>query len=119
MLTLVASLEATPNIPGRAITEAAREQNLFVPQASAVSEPPGQGLSGTVDGHLVQITSRKQLIKQNPDNLSRVTTGSRRFGMYRCYRRQIAAALRFRDAPRRRAVLLSDISVLSMTSSAS
>jgi heavy metal translocating P-type ATPase len=101
VLTLVASLEGYSKHPlGRAITEAAKEQKLFVPQASAVSEPPGQGLSGTVDGHLVQITSRKQLIKQNPDNLAELPPVAGGLECIAVIDGKYAAALRFRDAPR-------------------
>lgn len=101
VLTLVASLEGYSKHPlGRAITEAAREQKLTLPQASAVSEPPGQGLTGTVDGHQVQITSRKQLVKQNPANLAEMPPVAGGLECIAVIDGKYAATLRFRDAPR-------------------
>ena len=39
----------------------AKEEGLQLPEATEVSEQPGQGLRGTVSGHQVQITSRSKL----------------------------------------------------------
>ena len=65
VLTLVASLERYSNHPhSRAILAAAKAQSLTLPEASAVSEQPGNGLRGTVSGHQLQITSRNKLIPQ-------------------------------------------------------
>ena len=101
MLTLVASLERYSKHPlSRAIIAAAKEQNLTLPEASAVSEQPGKGLIGTVGGHQLQITSRNKLIPQNlpgTDQLPPIAGGLECVvvidGHY-------AAVLRFRDAPR-------------------
>ena len=74
VLTLVAGLERYSKHPlARAILAAAKADGIQLPEATEVSEPPGQGLRGTVTGRPVQITSRRQLY---------------------------AATLRFRDAPR-------------------
>ena len=65
VLTLVASLERYSKHPlARAILAAAKEDALQLPEATEVSEPPGQGLRGTVSGHQVQITSRGKLAAQ-------------------------------------------------------
>jgi heavy metal translocating P-type ATPase len=101
VLTLVASLERYSKHPlSRAILAAAKEQNLSLPEANAVSEQPGKGLVGTVSGHQLQITSRNKLIPQNlpgTDQLPPIAGGLECVvvidGHY-------AAALRFRDAPR-------------------
>lgn len=101
VLTLVASLERYSKHPlSRAIIAAAKEQGLTLPEASDVSEQPGQGLLGTVAGHQLQITSRNKLISQNlpgTDQLPPIAGGLECVvvldGHY-------AAALRFRDAPR-------------------
>lgn len=101
VLTLVASLERYSKHPlSRALVAAALDDGLVIPEASEVSEPPGEGLRGTVSGHQVQITSRKKLATQDiagtdqlppiADGLECVVTLDDRY----------AAALRFRDAPR-------------------
>jgi P-type E1-E2 ATPase len=62
LLGLVASLEAYSRHPlAPAILEAARAAHLVIADAVEVSERPGQGLRGTIDGQHVQVTSRKQL----------------------------------------------------------
>ena len=65
VLALAASLELYSKHPlARAILAAAKEEGLHLQQASHVSEPPGQGLRGTVAGHQIQITSRGKLLSQ-------------------------------------------------------
>src|SRR5580765_5899398 len=65
VLALAASLELYSKHPlARAILPQAKEEGLNLQQASQVSEPPGQGLQGTVSGHQVQITSRGKLVSQ-------------------------------------------------------
>ena len=65
VLTLAASLELYSKHPlARAILAAAKAEGLQLQQASHVSEPPGQGLRGTVSGHQIQITSRGKLLSQ-------------------------------------------------------
>ena len=65
VLTLAASLELYSKHPlARAILAAAKAEGLHLQQASHVSEPPGQGLRGTVSGHQIQITSRGKLLSQ-------------------------------------------------------
>ena len=62
VLTLMASLERYSKHPlARAILAAAKADGIPLPEATEVSEPPGQGLRGTVSGRQVQITSRSQL----------------------------------------------------------
>ena len=65
VLSLVAGLERYSKHPlARAILAAAREESLVVPEATEVSEAPGQGLKGTVSGHQVRITSRNQIVTE-------------------------------------------------------
>ncbi len=100
VLSLVAGLERYSKHPlARAILASATGAGIQIPDATEVSETPGQGLRGTVAGHQVQVTSRNQLIAQQvpgvddlppPGGLECVVTIDRRY----------AAALRFRDAPR-------------------
>ena len=101
VLTLVASLERYSKHPlARAILAAAKDDALQLPEATEVSEEPGQGLRGTVSGHQLQITSRSKLVAArlaHADELPPIAGGLECVvaidGRY-------AAALRFRDAPR-------------------
>ncbi len=101
VLTLVASLERYSKHPlARAILAAAASDALPLPEATEVSEQPGQGLRGTVSGHQLQVTSRGGLA-------ARKVAGADEFppvgGGLECVVAiddRFAAALRFRDAPR-------------------
>jgi heavy metal translocating P-type ATPase len=101
VLRLAASLELYSKHPlARAILAAARAERLELEEASEVSEPPGQGLRGTVCGYEIQITSRGKLIAQGiagAQDLPPVAGGLESNvvigGRY-------AATYRFRDAPR-------------------
>ncbi len=101
VLTLVASLERYSKHPlARAILAAAETDGLVLPEATEVSEPPGQGLRGTVSGRQIQITSRSQLGAQRvagDDQLPPVAGG---LECVVAIDQRYAAALRFRDAPR-------------------
>jgi cation transport ATPase len=67
ILSLVASLEQYSKHPlAEAIVRAGRDQGAALHEVAQISEPPGQGLRGTVAGHEVRLTSRKQLTKDNP-----------------------------------------------------
>jgi heavy metal translocating P-type ATPase len=101
VFTLAASLELYSKHPlARAILAAAPSEALQLQQASRVSEPPGQGLRGTVGGHEVQITSRGKVITEKipgAEHLPPIVGG------LECtivIDGRFAAAFRFRDAPR-------------------
>ena len=71
VLALAASLELYSKHPlARAILAKAKEEGLHLREASQVSEPPGEGLQGTVSDRLVQITSRSKLVEQDVSALS-------------------------------------------------
>ncbi|WP_030842254.1 heavy metal translocating P-type ATPase [Streptomyces hygroscopicus] len=56
VLRLAASLDQySPHVLAHAIVDAARERGLELPAASNVTEDPGRGASGTVDGHRASI----------------------------------------------------------------
>jgi heavy metal translocating P-type ATPase len=101
VLTLVASLERYSKHPlARAILAAAKEEALQLPEAAEVSEPPGQGLRGTVSGRQLQITSRNKLGAQKiagDDQLPQTAGG---LECVVAIDNRYAATLRFRDAPR-------------------
>lgn len=101
VLTLVASLERYSKHPlARAILAAAKADGIQLPAATEVSEPPGEGLRGTVSGLHVQITNRNQLGAQRvagDDQLPPVAGGLECVVAIEC---RYAATFRFRDAPR-------------------
>jgi heavy metal translocating P-type ATPase len=101
VLTLVAGLERYSKHPlAGAILAAAKEAGIEFPEASEVGEPPGQGLSGTVSGHQLQITSRNQLIAQKVAGAGQLPPIAGGLECVVAIDQRYAAALRFRDAPR-------------------
>ena len=101
VLTLVASLERYSKHPlARAILAAAAGDAIQLPEATEVSEEPGQGLRGTVSGHQVQITSRGKLAAlalAGADQLPPLAGGLECIVVID---QRYAAAFRFHDAPR-------------------
>ena len=101
VLTLVASLERYSKHPlARAILAAAKDAGIPLPQATEVSEQPGQGLVGTVSGHEVQVTSRSKLIAQDIVILAQLPTVGGGLECVVAIDHRYAATFRFRDAPR-------------------
>jgi heavy metal translocating P-type ATPase len=97
-LRLAASLEQYSKHPlAGAILDAARGENLVFAEVSEISEPPGQGLSGTVEGREVLITGRHAAAARGMP-LPSLAGGLECIvivdGRY-------AATMRFRDAPRK------------------
>ena len=101
VLTLAASLELYSRHPlARAILAAAKAEGLHLQQASHVSEPPGQGLRGTVSDRQIQITSRGKLLSQKilgAEHLPPIVGG---LECIIVIDGQFAAIFRLRDAPR-------------------
>lgn len=101
VLALVASLERYSKHPlARAILAEAQKETLQLSEVTEVSEPPGQGLRGTVSGHQVQITSRGQLVLQQLAGIDELPPSSGGLECVVAIDNHYAAALRFRDAPR-------------------
>ncbi len=101
VLGLVASLEKYSKHPlASAVLNAAKKENLTLSQATDVSEKPGQGLRGKVAGHLVQVTSRKQLIEQKIHNIDQLPASTGGLECVVAIDGNYAAKLQFRDAPR-------------------
>jgi P-type E1-E2 ATPase len=101
VLRLTASVEQYSKHPlATAVLEKAAQRGLQLRTAAEISEPPGTGLTGYVDGHCVLISSRAKLLEGQPElvNVMPPTAGGLecvvlRDGVY-------AATLRFRDQPR-------------------
>ena len=101
VLALAASLELYSKHPlARAILSRAKEEGLHLQQASEVSEPPGQGLRGTVSNHELQITSRGKLISQNLSGSEYLPAMAGGLECVVVIDRRFAAVFRMRDAPR-------------------
>ena len=101
VLTLVASLERYSKHPlARAILAAAKEDGIRTPEATEVSEPPGQGLRGTVSSHQLQITSRSKLMAQKVAGADQLPPVAGGLECVVAIDNRYAATLRFRDAPR-------------------
>jgi len=100
VLALTASLERYSKHPlARALLAAAADQQVPLVTATEVTEPPGEGLSGVVDGRRVLITSRRQLAAGHTLGAGLPAPG----GGLECVVAidgRFAALLRFRDAPR-------------------
>src|SRR5215469_9123340 len=101
VLALAASLELYSKHPlGRAIVAEAEAGELHLQPASQVSEPPGQGLRGTVSGHQIQITSRGKLASREISGAEQLPPIAGGLECVVVIDGQFAATFRFRDAPR-------------------
>ena len=101
VLTLAASLELYSKHPlARAILAAAKAEGVRLQQASHVSEPPGQGLRGTVVGHEIQLTSRGKLLSQNISGAEHLPPIAGGLECIIVIDGKFAATFRLRDAPR-------------------
>lgn len=101
VLALAASLELYSKHPlARAILAQARKEGVQFQQASQVSEPPGQGLRGTVSGRQVQITSRSKLIAQKIPGIEHLPPPAGGLECGVVIDGRLAATFLLRDAPR-------------------
>jgi len=101
VLPLVASLERYSKHPlAGAVLEAARAAGAQLQDASAISEPPGEGLRGSVVGRRIQVTSRKRLAEQQPELEPALPPVAGGLECEVLIDDRYAATLRFRDQPR-------------------
>ena len=101
MLALVAGLERYSKHPlAGAVLAAAEKQGVKLPEAAEVSEPPGQGLTGSVSGRSVQVTSRRKFLTAHPDEEGELPAASEGLECVVLIDGRYAADLRFRDRPR-------------------
>ncbi|RYD27048.1 MAG: heavy metal translocating P-type ATPase, partial [Verrucomicrobiaceae bacterium] len=101
VLILTAALELYSKHPlATAILQQAKADDLTLPPASDVSEPPGQGLVGMVSGRQVRVTGRNKIAGQNlpgAEHLPPVTGG---LECVIVIDGRFAATYRLHDAPR-------------------
>jgi heavy metal translocating P-type ATPase len=101
VLSLVASVEQYSRHPlASAILEAGRAHNVPLREATRVSERPGQGLIGDVDGHTIRVTSRKALLSAQPSAASLLPPSHGGLECVVLVDETYAATLQFRDEPR-------------------
>ena len=101
VLTYAASVERYSKHPlATAIVDAAKNEGLSLVDAAAVCERPGEGLRGTVDGHEVWITNRKQLAAVDPDTRRQFPPVADGLECCVAIDGRYAATYGFRDEPR-------------------
>ena len=98
VLQLAASLERYSKHPlASAIVHQAKQENIAVLPAEHISERPGEGLRGSINGHSVEITGRKK-VDAPKLALPPLESGLECLVFVQGH---YAAAIRFHDAPRR------------------
>ena len=101
ILKLVASMERYSKHPlASAILEKATQEKISLIDAKQISEPKGEGLQGTFDGHSVIITSRKQLNKFGLEKDVALLPQGMGLECVILVDHELAAHYRFRDSPR-------------------
>ena len=101
ILQNVASLERYSKHPlSSAVLQAAEKNKLSFLKASNVSEQPGQGLNGIINGNKIQVTHRKKLVESHPEIIDQLPPTSAGLECVILYNDRYAATLRFRDIPR-------------------
>jgi heavy metal translocating P-type ATPase len=102
ILSLVASLEQYSKHPlAEAIVRAGRKQGAMFHEVAQISEPPGEGLRGTIAGREVRLTSRKQLAKEQPAAAEELPPPAGGLECVILVDGRYVATYRFRDRPRR------------------
>ncbi len=101
ILQQAASLERYSKHPlASAVLEEAKQRKLYLLEASHVSEKPGQGLKGKVDGHDITVTHRRQLLKSHPELAALLPATAAGLECVLLTDGQYTATFRFRDKPR-------------------
>ncbi len=101
VLRWTASLEKYSRHPlAVAVVEAAAREKLQRPEANEVSERPGQGLSGVVEGRAIRVTGRPKLLAQSPELASSLPPSAGGLECVVLVDERPAAVGRFRDRPR-------------------
>lgn len=98
LLHFAASLERYSKHPlATAVLKAAEEDRIPVSTPQDVSESPGQGLTGHLDGHIITLTGRGKLPPEVRHRLSDVATGLECVVLIDG---ELAGLMRFHDQPR-------------------
>jgi len=101
ILQQAASLERFSKHPlGEAILKASKKSGLVFLDVDYLSENPGEGLVGSINGTLVQVTNRKLLEQKDPTAVLNLPPQSPGMESIILINHQVAAILRFRDKVR-------------------
>jgi heavy metal translocating P-type ATPase len=101
ILQQVASVERFSKHPlATAIVKAAHKSHLSLLPVEKISEAPGQGLMGHVDGQTIQITSRQKLTEQHPEQGASFPPVKRGMECVVLINNKTAAFFHFRDTLR-------------------
>ncbi|MDF1816805.1 MAG: heavy metal translocating P-type ATPase [Verrucomicrobiales bacterium] len=101
ILALVSSVERYSKHPlADAIVKAGKDEGVETHEVEEISEKPGQGLTATVQGRQVQITSRKLLQRSHPESVDLLPPVSAGLECIVLIDGQYAATYHFRDEPR-------------------
>jgi len=101
VLSLVGSLERFSKHPlASAIVTASTQEGTVVHDVSEISEPPGQGMQGTVAGRRVELTSRRKLLDRQPELDGTLPPQAGGLECVIVIDGAYAATYRFRDTPR-------------------
>ena len=101
VLSLVASLERYSRHPlAAAVIDAAKARTIPLRDAQEVSERPGEGLAGVVNGRHIQVTNRKAFAAKHPGEVSLLPAIMGGMEAVVLVDGRYAATIRFRDEPR-------------------
>lgn len=101
VLAYAAGLERFSKHPlAEPIIQAAKKKNLKTSIASEISEKPGEGMKGVIDGHTIEITGRRKLEKSGRLDVSILPPVSHGLECIILIDGQYVATYRFHDAPR-------------------
>jgi len=101
VLVLVASMERYSKHPlAQAILASAAANGVRLQEVTEISEPPGQGMRGTVGGHSVRVTSRGALAKTPVSGSEQIPPHAGGLECVVVIDNRYAAVYRFRDEPR-------------------
>ncbi|MBI2479743.1 MAG: cadmium-translocating P-type ATPase [Planctomycetia bacterium] len=101
-LKLVASLERYSKHPlAGAVVARARDRGMLLDDANSLSERPGEGLRGEVNGHAIRVISRKQLAVEYPEEVAALPSLAGGLECIIVIDGRYAATYRFRDEPRK------------------
>lgn len=102
LLSRIVSLERYSKHPlANAIVSEGERLDASLYEPSQVSEKPGEGLSGIVDGAKVLITSRNAITKIDPDSVSALPEQAAGLECVVAIDGRYAATVQFRDEPRK------------------
>jgi heavy metal translocating P-type ATPase len=102
ILCIAGSLERYSKHPlASAIVKHAKQAGVSCSEPSQVSEKPGQGLSGLIEGKEVLITGRNAIVKIDPDSAAQLPEVAAGLECVIAIDGKYAGTIQFRDEPRK------------------